>query len=196
MAVFSFKEQTISGPNGTTYTFNDGGLDLPYLVDGTYEGRTYLEIEDISQFPEQDSHIDFKEDTLPAALLAQLMQPKLDELDTVSGQYDSFKCPTMYVTSSLGFKFNADARSELNIQGLIRDLSDDTSTTLFKDYDNQYQTVTKADLQTMLDERIKLGQSLYQQKWSLLTQIEACKSLTELNAIEIVFTMSDFTASV
>lgn len=117
---------------------------------------------------------------------------KLAELSSVAGQYDQYKCDDMYVTSSIGgYKFNADIRSQTNMHGLIDVLADDT-TTLYKDYDNEFRTMTKADLAVLKSECLQNGQYLYQQKWTLQTKINACTSKEELDAIEIKFEMLEF----
>lgn len=117
---------------------------------------------------------------------------KLAELSTYAGQFDQYKCDEMYVTSSIGgYKFNADIRSQTNMQGLIDVLADD-ATILYKDYDNEFRTMTKADLAVLKSECLQNGQYLYQQKWTLQTKINACTSKEELDAIEIKFEMLEF----
>lgn len=126
-------------------------------------------------------------------LLEQAKAKKLEELSSYAGQFDQYKCDAMYVTSSVGgHKFNADIRSQTNMQGLIGVLADDAST-LYKDYDNAFRTMTKAELVTLKSECLQNGQYLYQQKWTMQTKINACTSQEELDAIVIEFQMLDFT---
>lgn len=121
--------------------------------------------------------------------LEELKADKLEALTAYAGQFDQYKCDDMYVTSSIGgYKFNADIRSQTNMQGLIDVLADD-ATTLYKDYDNEFRTMTKADLAVLKSECLQNGQYLYQQKWTLQTKINACASKEELDAIEIKFEM-------
>ena len=130
---------------------------------------------------------------IPEKTFEEVKAEKEAELASVAGQYDQYKCDSMYITSSLGYKVNADIRSQTNMQGLI-DVMDDSATTLYKDYDNNFQTVTKANLETMKAEAIANGQNLYAQKWKLQSEINSATTIEELNAIEIVFTMMDFSA--
>ena len=124
--------------------------------------------------------------------LDELKAEKLEALTAYAGQFDQYKCDDMYVTSSIGgYKFNADIRSQTNMQGLIDVLADD-ATTLYKDYDNEFRTMTKADLAVLKSEGLQNGQYLYQQKWTLQTKINACTSKEELDAIEIKFEMMEF----
>lgn len=124
--------------------------------------------------------------------LEELKAEKLEALTAYAGQFDQYKCDDMYVTSSSGgYKFNADIRSQTNMQGLIDVLADD-ATTLYKDYDNEFRTMTKADLTVLKSECLQNGQYLYQQKWTLQTKINACTSKEELDAIEIKFEMLEF----
>ena len=124
--------------------------------------------------------------------LEKVKADKLAELSTYAGKFDQYKCDDMYVTSSIGgYKFNADIRSQTNMQGLI-DVLDEGTTTLYKDYDNEFRTMTKAELVTLKSECLQNGQYLYQQKWTLQTKINACTSKEELDAIEIKFEMLEF----
>ena len=124
--------------------------------------------------------------------LEKVKAAKLAELSAYAGKFDQYKCDEMYVTSSIGgYKFNADIRSQTNMQGLI-DVLDEGTTTLYKDYDNEFRTITKADLAVLKSECLQNGQYLYQQKWTLQTKINACTSKEELDAIEIKFEMLEF----
>lgn len=131
-------------------------------------------------------------EAIPEKTLDELKAEKLEALTAYAGQFDQYKCDDMYVTSSIGgYKFNADIRSQTNMQGLI-DVLDEGTTTLYKDYDNEFRTMTKADLVVLKSECLQNGQYLYQQKWTLQTKINACTSKEELDAIEIKFEMLEF----
>lgn len=131
-------------------------------------------------------------EAIPEKTLDELKAEKLEALTAYAGQFDQYKCDDMYVTSSIGgYKFNADIRSQTNMQGLIDVLADD-ATTLYKDYDNEFRIMTKADLAVLKSECLQNGQYLYQQKWTLQTKINACTSKEELDAIEIKFEMLEF----
>lgn len=117
---------------------------------------------------------------------------KLNELNTIASQYDSYKCNDMYITSSVGgYRFNADIRSQTNLQGLIS-VHDDVKTVAYKDYDNEFQSLTKAQMQIIFGECILNGQNLYKQKWDYEEKIKACENIEELNSIEFKFEMMNF----
>jgi len=145
------------------------------------------------QIKTDSSTLEMSIEEIPEPTFDEVKAEKEAELASVSGQYDQYKCDAMYITSSLGYRVNADIRSQTNMQGLI-DVLDDSATTLYKDYDNTFQTVTKANLETLKSEALQNGQNLYQQKWKLQAAIDAATTVDELNAIEIVFTMMDFSA--
>lgn len=128
---------------------------------------------------------------MPEKTVAEVKAEKLSELSSTAGQYDQYKCETMYVTVADGYKINADIRSQTNMQGLI-DMMSDTDTTLYKDFDNAFHRVTKADLTTFKANCLENGQNLYQQKFKYEAQIAACTTVDEVNAITIEFTMMDF----
>lgn len=130
-------------------------------------------------------------EAIPAPTLDEAREDKLAELAAVAGIYDQYKCDEMYVVSSLGWKANSDSRSITNMRGLITQL-DDKATTQYKDYDNAFHEVTKAQLTTLKDECVKNGQALYQQKWAYQTKINEAKTVDEIKAITFEFTMADF----
>lgn len=115
-------------------------------------------------------------------------QQKLSELKQESEKYSAYECETMFVTSSLGFKINADHKSQDNIRGLIAL----NTPTAFKDFDNQFHQVSVDDLNTMLAECYANGASLYQQKFNMELQISQLQDVEEVDNYPIVFTMADF----
>lgn len=115
-------------------------------------------------------------------------QQKLAQLKQESEKYSAYECETMFVTSSLGFKINADHKSQDNIRGLIAL----NTPTAFKDFDNQFHQVSVDDLNTLLAECYANGASLYQQKFNMELQISQLQDVEEVDNYPIVFNMSDF----
>ena len=77
---------------------------------------------------------------------------------------------------------------------MIEVLQDDnTSTVLFRCYDNSFVNVNLDNLKTMRLEVIKSGQELYQQKWTFGSLIDSCTNSEEVEAIKLEFIMLDFT---
>lgn len=85
---------------------------------------------------------------------------------------------------------NGDRRTRSNIQDLIT--YQPTDNVIYRDYENIERTLTKDELKIILKEHIVNGQMLYNQKWEYEAKINACTTIEELNAIEIKFTMHDF----
>lgn len=118
---------------------------------------------------------------------------KLAELSRISHQYSAYKCPVdMYIVSSTGFKVDADVCSQTNMQGLVLML-EPGQTTQYKDFNNEFQEVSREQLETMIVECKQNGLNLYQQKFEYEAQINAAQTIEELDAIELVFEMMDFT---
>lgn len=115
-------------------------------------------------------------------------QQKLAQLKQESEKYSAYECETMFVVSSLGFKINADHKSQDNIRGLIAL----NTPTAFKDFDNQFHQVSVDDLNTLLSECYANGASLYQQKFNMELEISQLQNVEEVDNYPIVFTMSDF----
>jgi hypothetical protein len=112
-------------------------------------------------------------------------------LDSIS-RFDEYKNDDMYLTSSLGFRINADARSQNNIIGLITLNQKSDKKITFKDYDNNFQFVSVDELKTLLSECYQNGNNLYQQKWAFKAQIERCTSEEELKKLIFNFKMMEF----
>lgn len=122
--------------------------------------------------------------------LEELKAEKLSELTKLCHNFDDKLINNdMYVISSLGFKVNADLRSQNNIKGLIAINAD---TVNFVDYNNEIHKLKASDLNTLLVECSKNGENLYMQKWAYAEQIKACKTIKELEKIDFDFVMLDF----
>ena len=76
-----------------------------------------------------------------------------------------------------------------NLSGLINIGAEPVS---FRDHDNSDHSLTLNDLRTLLKEAQMNGAMLYQQKWAMQKAIDGAKSLKALKAIDIKFTMADF----
>lgn len=123
-------------------------------------------------------------------LLEKAKAKKLSELTSLCHNFDDRLVNNdMFVISSLGFKINADLRSQNNIKGLIAVNAD---TVNFVDYNNEIHKLTQKELNTILIECSKNGENLYMQKWAYKTQIENAQTIEELNAIDFNFVMLDF----
>ena len=126
----------------------------------------------------------------PEPTLEELKAKKLAEISAEAHKYSQYECDDMYLISSVGYKINADHKSQDNIRGLIG-LG---VTCRFKDYNNEYHPNTTIEqLQTMLTECYANGASLYQQKFAYEVRVNAAKSAEDLN-FEVTFLMADFSA--
>lgn len=129
-------------------------------------------------------------EAIPEPTLDELKEKKLDELTAAGHQFDNqLVNETMVINSSLGFKANADLRSQNNINGLLAAGQEPIA---YVDSQNTVHSLTLAQLNTLLAECIENGQYLYQQKWAYRAQINACTTKEELAAITFEFKMKDF----
>ena len=127
----------------------------------------------------------------PKKSLSELKSDKLSELTVITSKFDNQLVNTdMVINSSLGFSINADLRSQNNIRGLIAVGVEPVN---FVTAGNTVKSLKTEQLNTLLNECALNSQNLYLQKWAYRAQIENTQSVDELNAIEIVFTMKDFT---
>lgn len=126
----------------------------------------------------------------PSQNIEELKEKKLDELTAAGHQFDNqLVNENMIINSALGFKANADLRSQNNINGLIAANKEPVA---YVDSQNAVHTLSLAQLNTLLAECIENGQYLYQQKWAYRAQINACTTKEELAAITFEFKMKDF----
>lgn len=98
-----------------------------------------------------------------------------------------------HIKSSLGFEADANQTAKENVDGLLVTIGE--GEVQFCDYNNQFHTLNKIDLEVLQTEIIQNAQYLYQQKWSYRTQIEECADGESLDKIlaQIEFEYKDFT---
>ena len=130
----------------------------------------------------------YRKSECPMKGLTEKKQDKLRELSRYADRFEQNKCDEMYVTSSLGFRANADRRSLQNVSNLI----DIGEATQFKDYDDQFHLLGVQDLETLAMEIKKNGANLYSQKFTMQYQIANCQTESEVENFTIQFSMLDF----
>ena len=127
----------------------------------------------------------------PESTIEELKVKKLAEISAEAHKYSQYECEEMYLTSSKGFRINADHKSQDNLKGLIGI----GLTCKFKDYDNEFHPgITVEDLNVMLHECYANGAMLYQQKFEYEAMVANAKSREELY-FDVVFDMADFSQS-
>ena len=138
-----------------------------------------------------DSKDNVSEDGISISLtLAEYKGFKAQQVENATAGFDAErKDSDMTFKSSLGFVVDGDARSRDNLSGLINIGQEPVS---FRDHDNGDHSLTLDNLKTLLREAQMNGAMLYQQKWALQKAIGACRSIKALKAVEIKFTMADF----
>ena len=151
-----------------------------------YIGTEQYEMKELGDLPKGAT----LEPVEPEPTLEELKEKKLDELTAAGHQFDNqLVNENMIINSSLGFKANADLRSQNNINGLIAAGQEPVA---YVDAQNTIHTLSLAQLNTLLAECIENGQYLYQQKWAYRAQINACTTKEDLAAITFEFRMKDF----
>ena len=138
-----------------------------------------------------DSKDNVSEDGISISLtLAEYKGFKAQQVENATAGFDAERKDSgMTFKSSLGFVVDGDARSRDNLSGLINIGVEPVS---FRDHDNGDHSLTLDNLKTLLKEAQMNGVMLYQQKWAMQKAIEACRSIKALKAVEIKFTMADF----
>ena len=193
MAIYSYVKTVITGALGTVYDLHTNDK-VKYRTLGVADnGRTYISLKDISHLQTQLKEIDFKKDVLPDDLLQTIKSKRLLELTELGRAYDNELVNTdMVINSSLGFKVNADLRSQNNLRGLI-DFMTDTETTSYIDYENKAHDLSKSQLEILLKEVVLNGSNLYRQKWKYSKQIKnATNSDDDTLLQKFKFTMLNF----
>lgn len=92
------------------------------------------------------------------------------------------------IQSSVGYTVNANTTAKQNVDGLITAMTATGREVVgFMTYDNQLINMTLEQLKTIQLELISYGNNLYARKWALRSQIEACTTKEEVDAINISF---------
>lgn len=172
-----------------TYKINDVfTLDEEYTERVNFCNENGYYIEEIESLEDGTRQFTIKE---PAKLtLDECLKEKLHEVSWKSECFEQSKCDKMFVDSSLGFRVNADRRSQQNIEGLIKVLGENK--TRFKDYDNNFHELGVEDLQILLVECIQNGLYLYEQKFQMQEILNNMTDIEELKNFEIEYKMLDF----
>ena len=98
-----------------------------------------------------------------------------------------------HITSSTGYVVNVNTTAKQNVDGLITAMTaTGRATVSFMTFDNQLVELSLEQLKTIQLELISYGNNLYARKWALRSQIEACKTKEEVDAIVISY--ADVTA--
>lgn len=195
MSVYSYTRTQGAFGHGLATIDSDKGLDsFEYEDLGEVEGKYYIytSVAD-KKIPTQPDDINFTKDSLPEDLLNKHKKLRRDRISEISHQFDSeILNQNMKVTSSLGFIANADIRSQNNVRALI-DITSDSDTLIYMDYNSIPHKLTVEDLKLLLKEIIINGTSLYQQKWNKYNAIDSATSYDELASVTDTFEMKDFT---
>lgn len=136
--------------------------------------------------------IEIEEYQEPIVSLEDALKEKLHEVSWKTDLFEKSKCDKMFVNSSLGFRVNADRRSQQNIEGLIKVLGENK--TRFKLYDNDFKDLGVEELQILLVECIQNGLYLYEQKFQMEEILNNMTDVEEIKAFEVEFKMLDFNA--
>lgn len=196
MAVYSFIPTEGAYGHGIATIDNDKDIqNFEYTELGEYNGKQYIYTSANSDhIPAQPDDINFKKVTkCPSVFIDEWRVKRKAELDSIFDNLSQYKCKDMYLTSSLGFKIDADISSQKNLEGLIRI---GQPTDKFKDYDNNYQSVTVDGLNTMLTECAINSANLYSTRFSYCDLLKASESLDEIMEIKFDFKMLDFTKAI
>ena len=192
--IYSIKDGKYSGDNTLSTAW--GAAYIANAASRGYECACYPDTE-TPDFHRRwvktpaDSKDNVSEDGISIVLtLAEYKGFKAQQVENATAGFDAERKDSgMTFKSSLGFVVDGDARSRDNLSGLINIGREPVS---FRDHDNGDHSLTLNDLRTLLKEAQMNGAMLYQQKWAMQKAIGACKSVKALKAVEIKFTMADF----
>lgn len=143
-------------------------------------------IEEIEPLKDGTRQFITKEPYMPS--LEEIKAQKLAELNSLSSELEKTENKIMVVTSSLGFRVNADPKAKRNIDTLI-----ELGIPTFRDYDNKdHLDMTIDDLKTIKREISMNAINLYNQKWVMEEEIKSLKTVEEVNNYRISFEMLNF----
>ena len=97
------------------------------------------------------------------------------------------------LVSSLGFKADSNERANTDVSGLLIAYEDNQDALItFRDANNEFHTLSFAQLKVLQLEIIENGNFAYEQKWMFDAQVENATTKEELDSIEVVFVGRDF----
>ena len=166
--------------------FSDFNDVLPYAFTKNENERAEAVFDFIN-----NNDIEIQDYVAPVVDIEDVRNAKLSEISRIAGSFEQSKCEGMYIDSSLGFRINADRRSQQNIEGLIKVLGDNK--TMFKLYGNEFRELGVDDLNILIVECIQNGLNLYSQKFAMQAQVMGLKTIEEIENFEVKFEMTDFT---
>ena len=192
--IYSIKDGKYSGDNTLSTAW--GAAFIAGAAERGYECACYPDTE-MPDFHARwvrtpaDSKDNVSKDGISIALtLAEMKGFKAQQVENATAGFDAERKDSgMTFKSSLGFVVDGDARSRDNLAGLINIGAEPVA---FRDHGNGDHSLTLDNLRTLLKEAQMNGAMLYQQKWAMQKAIGACKSVKALKAVEIKFTMADF----
>lgn len=193
MAVYSFIPTEGAYGHGIATIDNEKGISsFEYIELGEYNGKQYIYTSaDSDHIPYSARRYLFqKASKCPTVFIDEWRVKRKAKLDSIFDNLSQYKCKDMYLTSSLGFKINADISSQKNLEVLIRI---GQPTYKFKDYNNNYQSVTLENLNTMLTECAINSANLYSTRFSYCDVLKSSDSMDEIMEIKFDFKMIDFT---
>ena len=170
-----------------TYKINDiFTLDEEYTERAIFCNENGYYIEEIEPLEDGTRQFQIKEPTKPS--LEEIKAQKLAKLNSLSSELEQTENKNMVVTSSLGFRVNADPKAKRNIDTLI-----ELGISTFRDYDNKdHLDMTIDNLKTIKREISMNAVNLYNQKWVMEEEIKSLKTVEEVNNYHITFEMLNF----
>ena len=165
-----------------------------------HDGKGVLEFAD---YTGRDA--DYETDVAPYVVLYQAEKARLDaeaaaeaeynklenvisrKLDELTAKLEETKTSNAaHIASSTGYVVNANTTAKTNVDGLITAMeAQNLNTVNFMTFDNTLAELTLEQLKTIQLELISYGNNLYARKWVLRSQIEACTTKEEVDAIVI-----------
>ena len=170
-----------------SYTIGDiFTLDEEYTERANFCNKNGYYIEEIEPLEDGTRQFTIKEPYMPS--LEEIKAQKLAELNSLSSELEKTENKQMVVTSSLGFRVNADPKAKRNIDTLI-----ELGIPTFRDYDNEdHSDMTTDNLKTIKREISMNAINLYNQKWVMEEEIKSLKTVEEVNNYHITFQMLNF----
>lgn len=97
------------------------------------------------------------------------------------------------LVSSLGFKADSNERAMSDVSGLLIAYEDNQNALItFRDADNEFNSLTYAQVKTLQKEIIENGNYAYEQKWLFDSQIESATTKEEIDAVNVNFEGKNF----
>lgn len=177
------------------YVIYNNTFTVPHPDDTSVPGEIHKELDDLYKEIEIYAKANPGKVTNKQPYILDLDDIKNSKLSYLNNSFEDYRNSSTkaYLTSSLGYKINANETAVINLLSIIFKLAGRPkgSTEKFCIYDNTFRDITLNDAITLFYEVSQNGTGVYGQKWLYRQAINDATDKADVDAINVNFQPSD-----